>query len=233
MENIYRVRFMFHIKALRLSIIVTLLTFVLYYFLLDQTEKSDFNAYALGAIPVFLIVLAPTLYLHITYYIKNARLSVIMDESHHLFKIIHPDHELLQTFSNIISVEQHLGIYYKNRIDNAARQITPWTPYGYLVIKLKNGEQICLTSLMIDIHNPPFKATHTYFRFFPYLKLGMEMNEKRLIISNRFQSEVSSYKLTFKNHSNDQLHEKISNQRTYAKAAVEAAKQLLAGRKLK
>jgi hypothetical protein len=231
MENIYKVRLMFHIKSLQSSIIVTLLTFLLCYFLLDQNKRFDFNAYALGAVPVFLIVLAPTLYLHVTYYIKNAGLSLRMDESQHLFKIIHSDHELLHTFSNIVSVEQHLGIYYRNRIDNAARRIAPWTRYGYLIIKLKNGEQICLTSLMIDIHNPPFKATHTYFRFFPYLKLGMEMNEKRLIISNRFQNEVSSYKLTFKNHSNEQLNEKIVNKRTYAKSAVEAAKQVLASRK--
>ena len=224
---------MFHIKSLRFSIIVTLLTFLLYYFLLDQSNRFDVNAYAIGAGPLFLMVLAPTLYLHITYYIKNAGLSVIIDESQHLFKIIHSDHDLLQTFSNIISVEQHLGIYYRNRIDNAARRIAPWTPYGYLVIKLKDGEQICLTSLMIDIHNPPFKPTHTYFRFFPYLKPGIEMNEKRLIIRDRFQNEVSSYKATFKNHSNEQLNEKISNQRTYAKSAVEAARQVLAGRKIK
>jgi hypothetical protein len=133
--------------------------------------------------------------------------------------------------SSIISAERHLGIYYRNKIDRVGRRRAPWTPYSYLDVKLSDGRRIKLTCLMIDTKNPPFRPTHTYYRFFPYLKKATTLYEKREIIKENYKNEVSYYKQTLKDLSTQRLEEKIKNFKNYSKASVEAAKQLLAARK--
>ena len=233
MENTYRTKFVLHIKSLKYVLIGSALSFLVFYFnLLNQKEIFDLKAFAYGALPVYLVLFAPALYLHITYYIENFGLEIKIDEKNNRLIIIKRGKEYFYSLSNIISVEQHLGLHYRDRIDFLGRKMAPWTTYGYLTIKLNDGLRFRLTCLMVDIHNPPFKTTHTFFRSFPYLKIGKEFSDKRAIIKQNFENEISNYKLTFKNHTDQQLEEKIKKYKTYDKASVEASKQLLAKRKI-
>jgi hypothetical protein len=233
MENIYQSKFMYHLKSSK-YILIGMSLIILFYFVLFAPEGSyDIKALAFGFAPVFLILFAPALYLHITYYFKNFRLVIKIDESQDVFTISNYGNEQSHKFSEIISIEQHLGLYYKNRIDRLGRRIAPWTPYGYLLLKLDDGKQYYLTSLMVDIRNSPLTTTHTYFRFFPYLKQGVHMSQKRITVIANLKNKISSYKATFKNHTDQQLNEKIVNQKTYDKASVQAAKQVLSNRKNK
>ncbi|SDL35592.1 hypothetical protein SAMN05421820_101230 [Pedobacter steynii] len=81
---------------------------------------------------------------------------------------------------------------------------------------------------MLDVFNPPILVNHTYFRCFPYMKSGLEFSKRRVVVKENYENKISQFKSTFKHHSNQQLNEKIINRKTYDKAAVEAARQLLA-----
>lgn len=232
MEKIYRTRLIFHIKSLRFVLISSVVSFGIFYFILTRQQGGfNFDAFLLVALPLFLMFIAPSIYLHLTYYIKNFGQKIIVNQSQNRLTIIEHGKQHCYNYSSIISIEQHLGLYYRNRIDRQGRRLAPWTPYGYLIIKLENGLYIQLTCLMIDIQNPPFVITHTYFRFFPRLKTQKKMSEKRAAVTQNFGNEISHYKATFKNHTTQQLKEKINNASRYNKASVEASKQLLRSRK--
>jgi len=234
METVYNTRFIFHIKSLRFVLIGFVISLLVFYFILNnQNDKFSLCAFTFGVLPIFLIFFAPALYLHATYYFKNFGQKIIINESQSKLTVVKYEKQFSYCYSSIVSVEQHLGIFYRNRIDRLGRRSTPWTPYGYIEIKLDNGLHFQMTSLMVDIQNPPFAITHTYFRFFPYLKTLEEISEKRAALNEKYMNEISYYKATFKNHTDQQLKEKIINAKNYKKASVEASKQLLNNRKSK
>ncbi|QPH39279.1 hypothetical protein [Pedobacter endophyticus] len=231
MEKTYRTKLIFHIKSLKFVLISSGVSFGVFYLILTSQQQSfNLNAFLLGALPLLLMFIAPAMYLHLTYYIKTFGQKLIVNESQNKLTVIEHGRRHCYNYSSIISIEQHLGLNYRNRIDRLGRRFTPWTPYGYITIKLDNGLRFQLTCLMIDIQNPPFVITHTYFRFFPYLKIQKEISEKRAAVTQNFENEVSHYKATFKNHTTRQLKEKLDNAKSYNKASVEASKQLLRNR---
>lgn len=229
MENIYRTTFIRHIKSLK-YVLIQLSLLILFFILPGQIQLLESKVVVCVALFVCFMLFFPPLYLHITYYFENIGLEIKIDELSNMLTILKGRKEYVYSLSNIISVERSLGLYYKDRIRFSRREFDSWTPYGYLTIKLNDGLSFRLTCLMIDIHNPPFQTTHTFFRFFPYLTVGKKFSEKRAIVKQNFENEISNYKSTFKNYSNRQLEEKIKNYKTYDKASVEASKQLLANR---
>jgi len=153
MENVYRTKSILHIKSLRFVLIGSALSFLIFYLILtSQKEEFNLRAFMFGALPIFLIFFTPALYLHMTYYFKNFGQKIIVDESQSRLTVVKYGKQFTYSYSNIISVEQHLGIFYRNRIDRVGRRLAPWTPYGYIEIKLDNGLRFQMTSLMVDIH---------------------------------------------------------------------------------
>lgn len=191
-----------------------------------QLQRLDLDGLLFASIPILMFAV-PTIYLHLNYYIKNIGLEMAIDDIGEQISFVKNGNEHVFKISNIKCVEQHLGIYYRNRIDFAGRRIAPWTPYGYFLLKFDNGNQFYVTCLMVDVTSPPFDITHTYFRFFPYLRKGFNLLEKRKVANEDYENQISFYKSNFKLHSQEELKEKIVNEKTYEKAAVEAARQLL------
>lgn len=228
MECAYNTKVVNHIKSLR-YVLIGLAFVLLFCYFIAFTEKDTVNPKDLlpGAI-LWMILGAPAIFLHISYYIKNFGLKIIIDKDQNTLMVSKFGTVHSYNFSDIISTEQHLAIYHKNRIDNVTRKTAPWTPYGYLLVKFNDGLQVYFTSLMIDVLNPPVITTCTYFTLFPYLKSGIEFSKKRIAVNENYENKISHYKLTFGNHSDLQLNEKIINSKTYDKAAVEAARRLLA-----
>lgn len=228
MDNFYKTGVLNHIKSLRYVLLYSSVIPLCFYFIVF-IEKSAINlgGLMLLATPVLLFV-GPAIYLHISYYLENFRLKVIIDERQNTLILNKSGKEQAYHFSNLISVEQHLAIYYKNRIDHVSRREAPWTPYGYLLLKFNDGLEVYVTSLMLDVVHPPIIPTHTYFRYFPYMKAGIEFSKRRVAVIEYYENEISQYKSNFKNHTDQQLNEKLINWKTYDKAAVEAARQLLA-----
>lgn len=228
MENVYKTRVINHMKAVRCVFVGFLVVFlVLWYLSYIEHSVIDPVVFLVGII-ILLPFIGPAIFLHISYYIENVGLRIIIDESKDTLIVSKSGKEHVYHFADVILVEQHLAIYYRNRIDHAARRFAPWTPYGYLLLKFNDGEEVYLSCLMLDVLNSPIGITHTYFRFFPYMKPGVEFSEQRATAHENYKNEISHYKSNFKNHSDQQLNEKIINWKTYEKAAVEAARQLLA-----
>lgn len=230
MKSVYKTRVVNHIQSLKYILIGIPVVFLVCYFI-AFIEKNTINPEGLILVAIFaLVFVAPAIFLHISYYIKNFGLKIIIDESQNTLILSKSGKEHFYHFSDIISTEQHLAIYHKNRIDRLNRRIAPWTPYGYLLLKFNDGLQVYVTSLMLDVLNPPITTTHTYFRFFPYMKSGIEFSKKRIVVNENYENKISQYKSTFNQHSDRQLNEKIINSKTYDKAAVEAARRVLASR---
>lgn len=228
MRKNYTTKFIYHLKSLRYLIIGFLLFAVVFLVLSGgQIKHLDSNGLLFASVPILIMFAIPTFYLHLTYYFKNIGLQMTIDDISGKIFLMQNGREYLFKISNIKSVEQNLGIYYKNNQDFAGRRIVPWTPYGYLLLKFNNGSEFYITSLMIDIVNSPLEITHTYFRFFPYIKKSVDISERRNIADKDYENEISYYKSCFEFHTQEQLAEKIKNEKTYEKAAVEAARQLL------
>jgi hypothetical protein len=112
----------------------------------------------------------PAIYLHVTYLIDNWGTVLHVDKRQNCFTITTKDEDLSYNFEDIENTELNLGIYYKNHIDNRGRWPAPWTNYGYLKLKLKNGKEFRLTSLMVDLNKVSLPVTTTKFRLIPFLK---------------------------------------------------------------
>jgi hypothetical protein len=70
---------------------------------------------------------------------------------------------------DVESNELNIGIYYKNDLDNRGRWPAPWTNYGYLKVRLKDGNEFIFTSMMLDLTKLPFQETTKKFRLIPYI----------------------------------------------------------------
>jgi len=228
MKKIYSTRFIYHLKSLKSLVIGPyILPIFLCLFLAALAKPVHFYRLIFSVAPFVIILFFPIAYLHLSYYLKNVGMKMAIDNIQGQILFLKNGKEYLFKISDIKAVEQNLGIYYQNNQDFVGRRIAPWTSYGYLLLTFRNGSKFYITSLMVDIVNPPLETSYTYFRFFPYLKKGVDISEKRSNALKDYENEISFYRSNFKLHSQEQLKEKIRNKNTYEKAAVEAARQLL------
>ncbi|HYG01793.1 MAG TPA: hypothetical protein VD927_05065 [Chryseosolibacter sp.] len=112
----------------------------------------------------------PAIYLHTTYLLQNWGTIVHVDRGQDSLTIKTKDENLNYEFKDIENSELNLGIYYKNQVDNRGRWPAPWTNYGYLKLKLKDGKEFMFTSLMFDLSKLTLPVTTTKFRLIPSLK---------------------------------------------------------------
>lgn len=112
----------------------------------------------------------PAIYLHITYLINNWGTTLLVDKKLNNFTISTSKKDFNYKFDDIENTELNLGIYYKNPVDNMGRWPSPWTNYGYLKLKLKDGKEFAFTSLMADLNKISLPIMTTKFRLIPFLK---------------------------------------------------------------
>jgi hypothetical protein len=174
----------------------------------------------------YLVLFSPAFYLHTTYFLDNwdTQLTVDMEE----IKILNKRDEFKYRQEDIEKAELNLGIYYKNRIDNMGRWTTPWTNYGYLKLKFKDGKEFYFTSLMIDLDKLPFPVTSTRFRFTPYIDKNQIQYKNIKAHNNRIQQDkIAEYQERFSNLADDKLLEKINNPTRFEFEARKAARNIL------
>jgi hypothetical protein len=112
----------------------------------------------------------PAVYLHFTYLLDNWGKVLIVDNVQNAITIKTRKKEFIYKYSDIETTELNIGIYYKNLSDNRVRWPAPWTNYGYLKVRLKDGKEFSFTSLMADLSKLPLPVTMTKFRLIPSLK---------------------------------------------------------------
>ena len=133
-------------------------------------DISDFPSHVTSFTLVCVGFSLPAIYLHITYLIDNWGTILHVDEQQRCLTIKTQNEELSYKFDDIENTELNLGIYYKNQIDKKGRWPAPWTNYGYLKLKLKDGREFRFTSLMMDLSKLSLPVTTTKFRLHPFLK---------------------------------------------------------------
>ena len=185
-----------------------------------------------AALVIFLIFdllfFLPAFYLHLAYYLDNRKTILTIDTYSKCISITKQDKAETFSFDDIHIVEQHLGIYHKNKTDHLGRLPTPWMNYGYLKLKLKNGKTIFLSSLMLDLINPPLAITLTKYRFLPYLdRQEISIEEKRKRIEHDRHEKINSYMEKFADLSIETLQEKVNNPNRYEPEVITASIKLL------
>ncbi len=228
MIRTYKIDLVHQIKSLRYVFIILMSFIILFYIMAYNQIIIPQLEFYLG---ISLFFFGPAIYLHINYLFENYKVVLSINHIAESFVLEKDGQQHSYKFSDIMSLERHLGIYYRDTVDQAGRKVAAWTPYGYLNLRLNDGKYFNLTCLMVDIQNPPFISTHTYFRFIPYAKASPPLREKREIASENFKNEVSYYEYTFKDLPNHQLEKKIKNYKSYVKAAIEASRKILESRK--
>lgn len=224
---IYKQSLKHHLKSARIVFLVFALVNLLMYFILrDEQYRLDFRGIIFSNILIFILII-PALILHIDYFFENFGQKLHIDQKEGKLVLTEKGVEHEYKMTNIMSIEQHLGIYYRNKIDHMARRKATWTPYGYVLLNFDDGKQFFLTSLMGDILSFPLPITHTRFRFVPFIKTEKSFFEKRNRVNDDYLNEVAHYKYNFKELSTAQLEEKVLNIKKYQATAIEAARLLL------
>lgn len=192
--------------------------------------KFELNDYPL-LLTVFgiyhLLLFSPAFYLHITYFMDNWETTLTVDKNQAEVKIKTKEGEFKYRHEDIKKSELNLGIHYKNKIDNRGRWTTPWTNYGYLKLKLKDGKEFYFTSLMLDLDKLLFPVTATRFRFAPYIdKNQIEYKDIKARQNRIKQGKILEYQERFSNLPNEKLLSKI-NDRRFEFEARKAAENIL------
>lgn len=179
----------------------------------------------------YLVLFLPAFYLHLTYFIDNRGTQLMMSELGIWIKDVRG--EFNYRHEDIEKTELNLGIYFKGRIDNKRRRVAPWTNYGYLKLKFKDGKEFYLTSLMIDLDKQPFPVNSTRFRFVPYIDKNETQYRSIKAHNKRIQQDkIAEYEERFNDLTDDKLLEKITNPKRYELEARKAAENII-GRRTK
>jgi len=180
-----------------------------------------------------LVLFLPAFYLHLNYYVDNRNILLKVDPNSKRFSVKEKDSISNFPFSDIHLVEQHLGIYYKNKIDRRGRWTLPWSGYGYLKVELRNGRTYFFSSLMLNAEIPPLPISKTVYRFFPVIRrrtMSVLEKENRKVVER--QEKFNNYLEQFGKLSREALQEKVDNEKRYEPEAVAAARKLLGDEKI-
>jgi len=196
--------------------------------LTGKISRYDYPAVLVIFLLYNLVLFLPAFYLHITYYLDNRKTSLTVDKYSKRFSITNENSTFDFAFEDIHLVEQHLGIFYKNKLDRRGRLTAPWTGYGYLKLKLKNGQTYFFSSLMLDVQIPPLPVSQTKYRFLPFIeRRELTVVEMRKWINQERQEKINNYLQTLADLPNEVLQEKVDNPKRYEPEAVAASKKLL------
>ncbi|MCZ8020419.1 MAG: hypothetical protein O9294_01540 [Cytophagales bacterium] len=135
----------------------------------DTFNLRDLSTYT-SFIFTCLLFSLPAIYLHISYFIENHGKVMVVDWKEKKLTIMAQGQNFNYVFEDIENAELNLGIYFKNQLDNQLRYPAPWTNYGYLKLKFRDGREFILTSLMADLQKLSLPVTATKFRLHPFLK---------------------------------------------------------------
>jgi len=144
------------------------LTGVIAFGLFGVFDLSDVSTFV-SFISACVLFSLPAFYLHISYLLKNHSTTLIVDRDEARFMIIIRGQEFNYKYEDIDGTELNRGIYYKNELDNRRRWPAPWTNYGYLKLRLKDGKIFYFTSLMVNLDKLMFPVTVTRFRAIPFI----------------------------------------------------------------
>ncbi|WP_308993983.1 hypothetical protein QLS71_013955 [Mariniflexile litorale] len=179
-------------------------------------------------IGIILVFNLPNFLIFINYYRenKNTRIDIDLDSD----KIIISENGIKKQYkiSDIKSSIYHLGVYYKNRIDNARRWKMMNSDLAYWDLKFNNGDTFYISNFLVDfLHEKPIvKNTKFRFRMFQYIN---KSDSKEAIELKQAQEKnmMEKYVEKFQSKTENELNEILNNRKSYQKEAVEAAELIM------
>jgi len=184
--------------------------------------------YILSLAGVILFLNIPAFILLIDYYLENKNTRVEISEESNYIKIIQNKNSTKYQLTEIKSSTLHLGIYYRNRIDNARRWKVVHSDFGYWDLEFENGDRFYLSNLLVDcLHEKAFIENTLYrYRMFPTID---KSNSKKALEIRQFHKEKRINKLreNYKNKTITELKYIVENKEMYQDNAISVAKKLL------
>jgi len=167
----------------------------------------------------------PALILHSIYYSINRKTELNYNTEYQEFRIIHDDNTYEFMKRDIKVIER---IYYSDyRLAKWKQNYIPmpWRNYGLLRIQTNNGDEIFLTSLMIDIVNPPIRPTSNKYKYIPFPPKTLK--QKQIEIKEAEDSRknrIEHFKLKFSDLTLMDLNQKINDDGLTEEAKIAAEK---------
>ncbi|MBA3829610.1 MAG: hypothetical protein H0X33_11785 [Taibaiella sp.] len=139
----YKITFLSHFRyAFKISIDIILLFIGYSYFLYKNGPDTDYSTLRFF-IMAFLLEFVPTVSLHLNYYSfnKKTRIESVFDS----LIVNNLSHTIRFGKEDISEIVHYMSFPSRNK----KIPFLPWDQYSHCIIKLKNGEQVILTSLLI------------------------------------------------------------------------------------
>ena len=142
----FRININSHMRHLWLLLFLLILLPVSIYFLvLFKDGFFDLRKAIIGSVIVFIIFILPMIILHLNYFLVNRNDSFEYDESNGIMIFRKGQ---LETKFEINDVDR--VICYKSwPMSNNRPAVLPWDIYNYAIIRLKNGEVLKISSLLV------------------------------------------------------------------------------------
>ena len=206
---------------------VSIFTPIWYYIRKGENFVLDLLYVKILTVVIFIFNL-PNVLILINYYQENKNTKIDIDLNSD--EIIINNNGIKNEFkiSEIKSSTYHLGIYYKNRIDNARRFKMMNSDLAYWDLEFNNGDRFFISNLLVDfLHDEPIVANTKFrFRMFQYIN---KSDSKEAVELKQVQEKrvVKKFTEKFESKTENELKEILSNRKSYQKEAVEAAELLM------
>lgn len=237
MIETYKVDFKHQYQSAKynLLVLVIFISMALYsYYNIENPVYSPLPFWSL-----FIIIPSlPAIFFHTSYYLKNKDIILTIDKKKRTLVIISKHETKTYHFNDISHITQKLGIHYKGQPKGSGPGINPvpWTNYGYIKIKFRDGNIYYFTSIMIDV--PSFDIGVPYitkYTWWPYLKRQDTNNKKRDPNISKLRKQVKRaqreklalFKGNFGDHSYAELQQELSNNKKLKRLEIEAIQELL------
>lgn len=181
---------------------------------------------------IFLIFNLPNIIIYWGYYNENKDTKIKLDTESNYIGITKNRVQKQYKISEIKSSIYHLGVYYKNRIDNARRWKMINSDLAYWDLEFNNGDRYYISNLIVDfLHERPIvKNTKYRFRMFQYIN---KSDSKEAIELKQQQAKTRADRLRelYSKKSTSELEYIIENKKLYMANARKVANQIIMERK--
>ncbi|MCR8668072.1 hypothetical protein NO995_10290 [Aestuariibaculum sp. M13] len=214
-------------ENLYFAIGLIILTPILYYFREGKQFVWDFPFVKIMAV-ILIIYNLPNFIIYWDYYKENKTTKIKFDTESNRIGITKNGVQKQYEISEIKSSIYHLGVYYKNRIDDAKRWKMINSDLAYWDLEFNNGDRYYISNLLVDfLHDAPIVQNTKYrFRMFQYIN---KSDSKEAVELKQTQEKNRTKKFVdkFQSKSESELNYILNNKSKYQKEAVKAVEIII------
>ena len=213
MTQVFKIDLKHQLKSISNGIWIILIVslVMLYFWIIEDINPIQNNLLILFAI-ITLLYFLPALILHPLYYYINRKTKLKYNSEEKELILIDGDKSFQFKESDVEEIER---VYFTDfKLPRRQRNfMTPtWRNYGLIRIMVKSKQEFILTSLMIDVVNPPLKPTVNKFRLIPFPPRSLKNRERDIIESeNARKKKIDFFKASFSNKTKSELNKKLND----------------------